>query len=71
MIVQPVSSRVTATLRPLPSELLLVAVDFPLLDDDTETELLDECEPELRAVAEEPLLPASTVVTTTRPSAVW
>jgi hypothetical protein len=71
VIVHPDSSRVAVTLRPSPSELLLLlAEDFPLLDDDTETELLDECDPELRELAEEPLLPASTIVTTTRPSAV-
>lgn len=72
MIVQPASLRVTVTLWPLPFELLLlVTEDFPLPDEDTETELLDECDPELCALAEEPPSPASTIVTTTRPSAVW
>ena len=71
MIVHPDSSRDMVTLWLLPSELLpLLAEDFPLLDDDTETELLDDCDPELRELAEEPLLPASTIVTTTCPSAV-
>lgn len=71
MIVQPDSSRRTVTLWRLPSELLLlVAEDLPLLDDDTETELLDECDPELRVLAEAPLLPALTIVTSTRPSTV-
>ena len=70
MIVHPDPSRDTVTLWLLPSELLLLAEDFPLPDDDTETELLDECDPELRELAEEPLAPASTTVTTTRPSAV-
>jgi hypothetical protein len=71
VIVQPDGSRFTVTLWPLPSELLLTsAEDLPLLDDDIETELLDDCDPELRAVAEAPLLPASTIVTTTRPSRV-
>lgn len=74
MIVQPVSSRVTLTLRLLPSALLLLllADDVPLLDEDTATEELDACDPALRALAEAeaPFLSASTIVFTTRPSAV-
>lgn len=70
-MVQPFSSRVTRTDRLLPwEELLLDADERPSLDEDTETELLDEEWPETceRALA---LLPPSSsiIVVSTRPSA--
>ena len=71
MIVQPDASFVTRMLWLLPSALLLVlADDVPLPDEDTDTELLDACDPELCTLAEALALSASTIVFTTRPSAV-
>jgi len=69
--VQPFSSRVTLTDRLLPSAVLLLDADErPLLDEETETELLDDVAPDacdcaLALVA----LSSSTMLVSTRPSA--
>lgn len=71
MIVQPDASRRTLVERRSPSAPALLDAELdPLLDERTETELLDELEPCERDAADAPFPSASTRVSITRPSAV-
>ncbi|WP_140418485.1 hypothetical protein [Sphingomonas mucosissima] len=68
---QPLASRVIVTDRPLPSDVLLLdAEDRPSLEEDTETELLEDRLPADCALARAlPSRSSDTIVVSTRPSA--
>ncbi|ONF95213.1 hypothetical protein SPHI_26340 [Sphingomonas jeddahensis] len=70
MTVQPFSSRFTRTDRLSPLEVLLLDADErPSLDEEAETELLDDELPDARELALALFLPSSTIVVSIRPSA--